>query len=133
MINLFNNEYIQYRNRLSNEKSSYIVNQEISRRLSKVIDYINSNYMEKITTSILSEICGLSKSYFILQFKNMTGLSPHKYIINIRLEKAKQMLKDTSNSISEISFDLGFYDIHSFSKSFKSKYGFTPSEYRKIM
>lgn len=78
---------------------------------------------------LLEEI-PMSYSTFRQAFKKSTGQSPNQYYLNIRLNKAKDLLKSTSLTINEIAFHTGFDSIFYFSKLFKRKNGASPSEYR---
>jgi len=69
-------------------------------------------------------------SYFRKMFKSYTGVSPHKYHLELKLIRAKELLLATDKSIKEISYDLGFQSIHYFSRLFKNKVGKSPSEFR---
>jgi AraC-like DNA-binding protein len=64
-------------------------------------------------------------------FKSITGLSPNQYQLNLRLDKAKELLANTSLSISEIAYQTGFESVSYLSKIFKSKIGSSPKTYRQ--
>lgn len=70
-------------------------------------------------------------SYFRKMFKNYTGVSPHKYHLELKIMRAKELLLVTDKSVKEISYDLGFQTIHYFSRLFKNKVGKSPSEFRR--
>jgi AraC-like DNA-binding protein len=78
---------------------------------------------------LLEEI-PMSYSKFRQAFKKTTGLSPNQYYLNIRLNKAKELLNSTSLSINEIAYHTGFESIFYFSKLFKKKNGVSPRDYR---
>jgi len=78
---------------------------------------------------LLTEI-PMSYSKFRLAFKKATGLSPNQYYLNIRLNKAKELLNSTSLNINEIAYHTGFDSIFYFSKLFKRKNGISPKDYR---
>jgi AraC-like DNA-binding protein len=78
---------------------------------------------------LLEEI-PMSYSKFRQAFKKTTGLSPNQYYLNIRLNKAKELLNSTSLSINEIAYHTGFESIFYFSKLFKKKNGISPRDYR---
>jgi len=78
---------------------------------------------------LLDEI-PMSYSKFRQAFKKTTGQSPNQYYLNIRLNKAKELLTSTSLNINEIAYHTGFESIFYFSKLFKKKNGISPKEYR---
>ena len=101
-----------------------------SRRILKVKNFINENFMDEIRLAQLSEIAGMSPSAFSRFFKLHTGRNLSEYIIDIRLGYAARKLVDTSRSISEISFECGFNNLSNFNRIFKKKKGCSPSEFR---
>ncbi len=102
-----------------------------SRRVLKIKNYINKNYMEEIRLNALADLAGMSSSAFSRFFKLHTGKNLSDYIIEIRLGFASRALVDTSRSISEISFDCGFNNLSNFNRIFKKKKGCSPSEFRE--
>ena len=70
-------------------------------------------------------------SYFRKMFKNYTGMSPHKYHLELKVMRAKELLLVTNKSVKEISYELGFQTIHYFSRLFKNKVGKSPTEFRR--
>lgn len=94
--------------------------------------YILKNYMTAITLEEMGRITGFNASYFSLLFKKETGKNFGEYISEVRMEKAKEMLKETDESISAICGNVGYSDLKHFTKSFKQETGLKPSEYRKL-
>lgn len=95
------------------------------------IGYIKSHYNEKLSLDEISSQVGLSKYYFLREFKKSTGYTPISYINKIRCENAKKMLLSGSCSIEEISEKIGFDNFSYFSKTFRKSEGCSPSEYMK--
>ena len=81
--------------------------------------------------SELAESCEISPTYFKKLFRECFGVQPHRYIIQKRLEKSKELLAQTGLSISYIAESMGFSSSSRFSDSFKKEYGYLPSAYRK--
>ncbi|MDP4088583.1 MAG: AraC family transcriptional regulator [Bacillota bacterium] len=99
-----------------------------SKKVDKVINYMTENYAENITLQQLAEEFQISPSYLGNIFKKVTGKSTIEYLINIRINKAKSLLKDEF-TVSETSKLVGFNDIFYFSKAFKKHEGMSPSQY----
>lgn len=96
-----------------------------------VNEYISEHYSEVIYLEDMANYCHLSKYYFAHQFKEITSLTFYDYLISYRLDKAKNLLKSTNYSISEIASQCGFANIRSFNRTFKERFECTPSVYRK--
>ena len=129
---LFSHEFHEYVSKIQNNGSrSKNLNSEIERRISLIIDFLHENITNKITIKQLSEIACLSEAHLIRLFKEYTGTSPYQYVVNLRLEKAKELLENHSMTITEIAFYLGYPTLASFTKAFKVYSGISPSEYRK--
>ncbi len=79
----------------------------------------------------LAKRCGLCHDHFSRLFKELKGQSPQDYIINCRVEQAKDMLMESSISMTGIAEELGYSSVYFFSRQFKQRTGITPSEFRK--
>ncbi len=79
----------------------------------------------------LAEEIGLSRSRFYQVFKECTGLSPYQYHLQLRMSRAKALLRDSALLIKQIAAMLLFDDVYQFSKVFKKKTGASPSQYRR--
>jgi AraC-like DNA-binding protein len=101
------------------------------RRVDKVIQYMISNYREKLTLSKLSDFAGISPSYLNSIFRMETGKSPIDYLINLRITMAKQLLQD-GFAVAKAAKETGFSDVYYFSNTFKKLEGISPSEYAKV-
>lgn len=98
----------------------------------RIISYFEQHYSEKISLDQIAENMYLSPFYISKIFKSETGDTPIRHLINIRLEKAKQLLEVGHNgSIQEIAAMVGYEDAYHFSKLFKKRYGIPPSQARK--
>ena len=96
----------------------------------RIIKYINENYREHITLDVLSRLFFASKPTIINQFNAITNSSPINYLLQVRINHAKQMLSNTNKTISEISDACGFSSPNYFSLIFKKKMHMSPSDYR---
>lgn len=102
-----------------------------SRRILKVKNYINENYMFEIKLETLADLANMSQSAFSRFFKLHTGRTLSDYIIDTRLGYATRMLLDTQDSIANISFNCGYNNLSNFNRIFKRKKGCSPSEFRE--
>lgn len=97
-----------------------------------VKEFIASNYSdEALSIRDISEHVDLSGSYICTLFKNATGSTLNQYISDYRIERAKELLKNPRNKISDISYAVGYSDGNYFGKAFKKRVGLSPSEYRE--
>lgn len=99
-------------------------------RMSK--QYVMAHTGEAVTLEEVSEYVNMSPNYFSKLFKEKTGISFPNYVLNCKIEKSKELLRDTFMSISEISSTVGYSDVRYFSRLFAKNVGIKPSEYRKF-
>ncbi|WP_059050140.1 response regulator transcription factor [Paenibacillus senegalimassiliensis] len=92
--------------------------------------YIENHYFEDIKISMFTEKYFLSREYLMKLFKQQYGHGIHEYVQKVRMEKATELLNDSSLKIQEISEMLGYKDKNYFSKAFRNYYDLSPSEYR---
>lgn len=98
----------------------------------KIITYLNENYASHISLDEIARNMYLSPVYISKLFKEETGESPINYLIQIRLDKAKDiLLTDNYGSIKSVASAVGYEDVYYFSKLFKKYYGVAPAYYRK--
>lgn len=94
----------------------------------QIVNYFEDHYAEKISLDQIAENMYLSPFYISKIFKSETGDAPIRHLINIRLEKAKELLESGwSGSIQEVAAKVGYDDAYHFSKLFKKRYGVSPS------
>ncbi|OPJ59851.1 AraC family transcriptional regulator [Clostridium oryzae] len=94
-------------------------------------EYIKNNYSYDMKISDIAKHIGIDRTYLYKLFMQHNNLSPQKYLIQYRLNVAKNMLADKKYSITEILYSCGFRDAASFYKHFKCCFNMTPSQYRK--
>ena len=92
---------------------------------------IQESYMDISPEEIASRLC-LSYSSFRKTFKEYTGFSPARYINEVRMSKAKELLTNTSMSIKEVAFHVGYNNHDYFFTAFRHVTGRTPAEYRAM-
>ena len=97
----------------------------------KIKQYIANHYMENITIKDISNELFLTSTYLCLIFKNEEGITINRYITQLRMDKAIDLLKNTNMTIAQIALQVGYTDTTYFSKLFKSYIGSNPREIRK--
>lgn len=112
---------------LENEKSN---THSCKKLINAAILYMNCNCEKKILATDVADFLGFEYSYFYRIFKEETGITPKKYLINIRIEKSKKLIRE-GYSFKEIPNMIGISSVYSFTKMFKQTTNMTPSEYRK--
>lgn len=98
--------------------------------IKQAIGYLRTHCSEEIALSEVAEFVGLSKFYFVHEFKRITGTTVTTYLNILRCEKAKAMLLDPRNRISDIGLACGFSSQSYFTRIFRSHTGQTPGEFR---
>ncbi len=99
----------------------------------QIVSYFEDHYSEKVSLDSIAENMYLSPFYVSKIFKSETGEAPIRHLINIRLEKAKEILESGwDGSIQEVAAKVGYDDAYHFSKLFKKRYGIPPSAVKKL-
>lgn len=94
-------------------------------------DYIDSNFAKDISLDDVSRVVDISPYYFSKIFKEESGENFIEYLTNVRMEKAKDLLKNSNYSMKEICSMCGYQDPNYFSRTFKKNVGVTPTEYKE--
>ena len=89
------------------------------------VNYIAANFDKRL------KIIGVNRSYLTSSFKKSLGCSPQEYLMNLRIEKAKTLLKNGDIQVSEVAARVGYGDPLAFSKVFKARTGRSPREYKE--
>lgn len=105
---------------------------EADRSIRLAKQYISNHYAEQITLEDVSSYLGLTPTYFSTFFKKKTNTGFAKYLMNVRVEAAKVLLKESNSSVSEICSMVGYNDIKHFTKVFEQVTGVKPAAYRKL-
>lgn len=105
---------------------------EILRRLNLAKEYLYSNYNQNISLEDLAEYSCLSVNHLLRTFKQAFNLTPHQFLIQLRLKRAQLLLKSTTYPINEVVNLIGFECPSSFIRLFKTHYKITPLKYRQI-
>lgn len=120
----FQGDYIQ---KVQTERENDAV-----RPIRKAKQYIQNHYGESITLEEVSGIVGLSPAYFSALFKKTEGEGFAKYLIRVRIEQAKILLRETNIPVSEICRRVGYNDLKHFTQTFEKTAGVKPATYRKL-
>ncbi|HHV12392.1 MAG TPA: response regulator [Clostridiales bacterium] len=98
--------------------------------IKKAVQYINDHFNKKVTLEDISGYVGISKYYFSVLFKKEMDITFSSYLNSVRIDKAKQLLKNPQMTINDMVDEVGFNDAQYFSKTFKKYVGMTVTEYR---
>lgn len=98
-------------------------------RIGFVVDYIKKNIHQKLSIDSIAKMAYVSKSNFFKMFKDELGTSPNDFILQERINRAKELLA-SQNSIKETAYQTGFSDTNYFTRVFKQLVGITPKNYQ---
>ena len=97
------------------------------------IEYMRRHLDEHVTVEVLARQCGLGATRFSSSFRESTGITPHRYLRKVRLERACELLRSTALTIGEVAEAVGFRGQSHFSTAFSADRGLTPSAYRRAV
>lgn len=103
----------------------------IDERLRPVVLKMNKQYAEEIDLDAYADMVGLSRGRFLHLFKEIMGVSPYAYVLDLRLSCAAELLLSSDDPVSEIAFSVGFSDPLYFSRLFKKKHHQSPEHFRR--
>lgn len=112
------------------EKSSEKINLD-NQYISKAILFMQEHYQTSISISDICNLIYLSPCHFKRVFKEQTGRTPHQYLMDIRLQRARELLERKADSIEDVAKRCGFVNAGHFAVAFKRSTKLSPSEYRK--
>ena len=116
---------------ISFEKQKEFTGKKIAMIIEEARFKIRQHVEQQFDMEKMAQEYNIGYSYFRKMFKSYTGVSPHKYHLELKIMRAKELLLATDKSVKEISYDLGFQTIHYFSRLFKEKVGKNPTEFRR--
>lgn len=99
----------------------------------KVLEYIHTHLHTHINLATLAELVGMSQCYFCDMFKRSLGVSPYQYVLQQRVERAKELLRQQDVPIVDVALECGFVNQSHFTKQFRKLTGVTPSKYRQAL
>lgn len=104
--------------------------EDTHRRMLRARDEMDRRYAESLDVATLARIAHLSPSQFARVFKEVFGETPHRYLQRRRIERAMTLLRQTDRRITDISWDVGFASLGTFTRTFAKVAGCTPGEFR---
>lgn len=100
-------------------------------QLRRATDFITANSMRNIRLQELADLTGLSQSHFSHSFKASTGMAPHEWQMNARLDRAKELLLADDQPLTSVAAEAGFSDQAHFTRAFRKHVGTTPARWKK--
>jgi AraC family transcriptional regulator len=94
-------------------------------------DLIDNELTGDLSLSALAASVNLSKPHFVRLFKNTTGTSPHRYIVQMRVERARRMIQASELPLVEVASEAGFASQSHLNRTFRKRYGVTPGDMRR--
>jgi len=101
-------------------------------RVAKTITHIETHSTESLNLEELIQISAMPRRSFLRAFEAATGATPIAYLIQLRINRAADLLRRTTKSITGIAFEVGFQDSNYFSRQFRKRYGMSPTDYRRL-
>lgn len=101
------------------------------RKIQQVREFVESNLATDIKLGAMANICGVSSEHFLRLFRSTMGVSPHQYVLNLRIGRAKVMLGDPTRSLTEVAMQCGFAHQQHLTSTFRRFTGLTPGRYRR--
>jgi AraC family transcriptional regulator len=101
------------------------------RKLSRVQELIESSLNGDLTLRELAAEAGYSRSHFLRAFRATTGVTPHRYVLNRRIERARRLLREADMSIAQVAYRCGFSSQAHLTLAFRRVCGLTPGKYRR--
>jgi AraC family transcriptional regulator len=99
-------------------------------RLRRVLDYMQAHLRENLSLPELARLSGLSPSQFARGFRETTGLSPHRFLSDLRIKRARHLLEITDQSVTQIALECGFVQPSHFATTFRKQIGMSPRAWR---
>ncbi len=115
------------------DDSVYASKVDVSQNIKLIIEFIHENFSKPITVVELADILKFSEAHFMRYFKKHVGVTCIEYINDYRINRAANLLAGTGKSVSDISEQVGIYNVSYFNRLFKKAYGISPVEYRKMV
>lgn len=99
-------------------------------RVGEALSYLENNFHNQIDLDELARISNMSRRSFLRVFRSATGISPLAWVLERRITRARNLLRQTDRRITEIAFEVGFNDSNYFTRRFRKSTGMSPRQYR---
>ena len=109
------------------------LNSSHTETINDIAEYIDKNHWQPLVLENLAKNAGMSKYHFLRIFKEIMGVTPHKYMLIKRIDESKKIMETTGLSIHEVGMVVGFKDEGHFSRTFKNIMQITPLQYKKTV
>jgi len=100
-------------------------------KVRQITDWMSDHRADDFGLDQLAAQAGLSKFHFHRLFKSAVGVAPSRYHINLRMDEAKRLLRETKKSIVDVALDIGYTNPSHFAQLFRRETGLSPSDYRR--
>jgi AraC family transcriptional regulator len=100
-------------------------------KLRQLTDWMAEHVAEEFSLERLAALAGLSKFHFQRLFKTAVGVSPSQYLIDLRMNEARRLLRETKMSVIEVALEIGYANPSHFAQLFRRETGLSPSDYRR--
>jgi AraC family transcriptional regulator len=101
------------------------------KQLSQTKEWIEAHYASEITLHQMAQVATLNSQHFLRMFRDCYGITPHRFLMEIRLNAARSQIQHTQETISAICLQTGFESLPTFSRRFRQRFGHSPTAYRK--
>ena len=99
--------------------------------LGHVVDYMHAHIDESVSLDELARVASISKYHFVRLFSMATGLTPHRYLVGLRMRHAAELIRASADTVQEISTACGYASPGQFARAFKRHHGRTPTQFRR--
>ena len=99
-------------------------------RIAQVLRHLAARFAEQHSIADLARLAGMSPYHFLRTFKQVTGVTPHQWLLRARLRAAAQRLVASRERVTKIALDVGYEDLSNFVRSFRAEFGVSPRGYR---
>lgn len=100
-------------------------------QVQRVTRYMADRLGEPVSLQELADLLGFSRFHFCKAFRRATGFTPYQWLVRLRMEQARRLLRETRLSITEVAFAVAYQTPSAFTHAFRACYGLTPSEFRR--
>ncbi len=112
------------------DENNISLNQSVKEYVDYTVEYFQKNFHSQLPMSEIAQKLFISETYLSRIFKQIMGMTPHKYLSNVRIINAKRLLESRTMSVSDVATACGFNNLVSFSRAFKQLQGCSPKEYQ---